>query len=529
MTIKKGDWIKVPAGTKLEYATPWPYGTPPVTKRDVVVQATAVTRGQEQLLSSLPEPLLSEYKDRQAAITNPYDPKVGYDHAKHEVYMKAVHALDEEFTEKAIAADPLWNLTVFWGSRNDKHCAVRNVELAEAPEEKSKKAPKINKKQQMVKGSKWKLTEDTTLTMPIGNPAVEAGMQAWDKANPRPSSHGVSHNTWYQARDAERKRLEDTLGKHVDHVVHDGKAGGVFTVTDKFTTYNPYDILADCGAIAFITFDGGTQIAARYKQLEPVIEAESIPTVDVYVLRNKTTGEYFKTTEWNEEKTKQAQKERGTSKFAVWHEHAVYDPIFVSEFMKAKHYDGIARAKSSILELTGYYHGLPGAENLPEWMGGTASFDFTEDYELVKFDKLARKEVETIDLWDWYQNAWRLRELTVKFGSSVRGCYKELEKKDLLDEQSGMLVFTAGQDAQDHAYRYGDRSALTAEDKEEVNSAIASALKKGKYKRGEDSKSIAVSFPDKGTAMMFKLSYNGNLKVTVIDLADMREVVEEAA
>lgn len=525
MGFKNGDWVKIPKGTPVKQHH---YGDYNPSSRDVVVQPSVheIYGWRHSVLTEDDREAwhLESVENRGPADQDPHITGVNWSAERAEEWRKGELAIEAKY--KAIATERAGGTLdeLHWGE--GKICSAQYGVLAEAPAPRKKSEPKINKRQQMVKGSKWKLTEDVDLTFNISNPAIEVAMNVWDSKNPRSSP---THQAWYANRQAERKRLENTIGKYIVKTIRNCKTGEVFTVTQKFRTYSPYDIMdKTAGAVAIIQFDGDAdEIAARYKQLEPLIEADAIPTVDVYVLRNKTTGLYFKSTEYNEAKTKAAQKAKGT-KWGIWHEHAVYDAIFVDNFMKAKHYDAISRAKSSILEATGYYYELPGSENLPEWMGHAASFDFTQDYELVKFDKLGRKEVETIDLWDWYQNAWRLRELTVKYGSSVRSCYKELEKKNLLDEQSGVIVFTASEDAVDRAY--GDRSALTDEDREEINRAITVAgLKKGKYKRGEDHKSVAVSFPNKGAALMFKLSYGGTLKATVIDLQEMKEVVEATA
>lgn len=395
-------------------------------------------------------------------------------------------------------------------------------------------AGKINKRQQMVPKSRWKLTQDVVIMFKAPNPEVDRLRAAWEKANPRPLHTGGTMDEdmkWRGVMIAYRTSLEDKLGAEIDFEVRECKAGEIFTVVDKFQTYNPYHILdKTSGAITIIMFDGGsTAVRARYKQLEPIIEADSIPTVHVYVLRNKETGQFFKGTEWNEAKTKEAQKVAGLPN-AVWHQASVYDAIWVEQFMKAKHFTDLGKAKSSILEMTGYYHNLPGSENLPEWMGHPASFEFTEDYDLVKFDKLARNEVETVDIWDWYQQTLRLRELTVKYGSSVRTCYKELEKKNLLETQSGMLVFTTSETKPIHGYTTGHHEEITTQDRAEINQAITTAgFKKGAFKKAEDHKSMAISFANKGAAMLFRLSYKGNLAATVIDLAEMREAVEEVS
>jgi len=179
--------------------------------------------------------------------------------------------------------------------------------------------------------------------------------------------------------------------------------------------------------------------------------------------------------------------------------------------------------------MSGYYNNLPGAdEALPEWGGFvTMGREDIANFELVEFNKLDRQEVGSVaDFQDWYNRSWELRELTVKYGSSVRTVYKALEKANLLDSQKGMIVFTVtDEDVLDGVGYYGERTALTAEDTKEIDS-VTSSMAKGTFKKAIDHKSMAVSFANKGSAMMFKLSYSGKLKVTVLDLEEMQEVVD---
>ena len=122
-----------------------------------------------------------------------------------------------------------------------------------------------------------------------------------------------------------------------------------------------------------------------------------------------------------------------------------------------------------------------------------------------------------------------MRELTVKYGSSVRAVYKALEKANLLDTQKGIAVFTCvDEEKLDQVGYWGDRTALTDQDKAEIDAAISSiGANKKTYKKAIDSKSAAVSFATKSAAMMFKLSYQGSLKISIIDFEEMKETIDD--
>jgi len=516
--INKGDWIKVPKGTTLavDYSQRNRYlHEETETSRDVVVQVSYVSR-YSYWWQKLTDDQTTEWRIDESKIYN--DPtKRGMDYWVGVAEATCGHSL----------------MVAEW-SNGKKGVFVHQVEKVEAPAPKKKPVPKVNKRQQMVVGSRWKVTQDVTIQYKHRNPLVIQAEADWEKANPRPRNinnvimvNGVAvfrrltqeevdaerkaHREWADAVHAERKRLHALHGEYIirDHLVL--KAGDILKVNGKFLSdWYPgqhFSTPLVTNVVPMLVEGGdGTKYGVEYKQIVEFIEAESIPTVDIYCLRDRLTGKFFK----------------GTSYTTGW------KPVWVEEFMKAKHYENVGRAKTQILMATGYYDGLPGAdESLPEWAGGGASITITDTMELVHFDKLGRKEVGTVaEFQKWYKRAWELRELTVRYGSAVRTTYKALEKADLLDKQKGMIVFTVTDEAKlDDVGYWGEKTALSEEDKKDIELATAS-LTKGSFKKAIDHKSMAVSFPNKGAAMMFKLSYAGNLKVTVIDLEEMKEAVD---
>ena len=539
MTIEAGDWIKVPKGTHLmkDY-TKGNYGEGKApTSRDVIVQVSAVTDISDYYLRSLLS--LQDFSDYQAELRkfphpNTYGGRDGQftDETRERDRAGQATALAVALTKIPGGATKM----VHWS--NDKKAALDiAVEKVEAPAPRKKAEPKINKRQQMVNKSRWKFTETRDILGIIENPTFWPAIHTVN-ADPKMKRPDWDHNDRdasqkaHTAYEAKRQAAIDALcpeGQYIEAVIYQAKQDEVFEVDGKFfTSYS-----GNNGALFSAKLADGTKKTFPYKSVEPYIEAESIPTVDVYVLRNKATGEFYKSSEYNEEATEAAQEEakaKGAKLYGIWHECAVYDPVTVETFMKAKHFDGLGRAKTQILMMTGYYDGLPGAdESLPEWAGGSGFKMSTDEWELVHFDKLARKEVGIVeDFAEWYKRSWELRELTVKFGSSVRTAYKALEKANLLDTQKGMVVFTeTDEDKLDNAGYYGDKTAISDEEKALIDAAIASTkMKKGTFKKAVDIKSVAVSFPNKGAAMMFKLAYNGKLKTTILDLETLKEAVD---
>jgi hypothetical protein len=551
--FKKGLYMKVPKGTPL--INRW-YGTSSSnTSKDVVVEISDVflpshtfglTEAEIAECKSKEQDYQIQIRDlfdqmatlvqfpartiqatgRSPAYTYPaYTQSVIAEENKAEweaadtALRKACQQMFQDYKELGESRLTLDDVLVSW-SKGDKTTQAKYVQLAEKPEAR-KKQPKVNLRQQMVPNSRWRITSDVDIMYGAPNPAYHAAVKAWDAANPRPtvvhnnSTSPTANQVWHQAYLANKENLSNTLGEYIPTLYKSLKAGQEFVVTDKFNTYfMPHGWNGERYTnVAPVLFDGETtKVGLEYSHIKDHIEMVSCPTVDVWVLRYKPTGMYYQTSGYHA---------HGRTEFGVDQQE------MVDTFMKGKKWDNLGRAKTSILMMTGYYDNLPGAdESIPEWSGGGKSFDMTIDWELVKFDKLARKELGPVDdFHDWFNNSWRLRELTVRFGSSVRTTYKALEKSKLLDSQKGMAVFTVT-DEDKLDLSWGERSALTDTDLAEINSAIASiGAKKGSYKQAKDHKSVAVSFESSGAALMFKLAYRGDLQVSVIDLESMKEAV----
>lgn len=539
MTINVGDWVRVPKGTNLikDY-TKGNYGEgKEPTSREVTVQVSAVTDIDSYYLRSLLS--LEDFSAYQAELRKFPNPNTHGGQPGQ--YTDETRARDRAGQEAAlvVARSKIPNgatQLIHWS--NDKKAALNTaVEKVEAPAPRKKPEVKINKRQQMVNKSRWKFTETRAIMGIVESPNYWPAIHKvnadpnferpdWDHKDQKASS--AANATWQARREAEIARLCPE-GQYIEAVIYQATAGEIIEVEGKFQK----SWSGKNGDIFVAKLENGSTTRFPYKSVEPYIEAETIPTVDIYVLRNKASSEFYKSSEYNATATKAAQDAatlRGEKLYGIWHEHAVYEPVTVEAFMKAKHFDGLGRAKTQILMMTGYYNNLPGAdESLPEWAGGSGFQLDTAEWELVHFDKLARKEVGVVsDFAEWYKRAWELRELTVRYGSSVRTAYKALEKANLLDSQKGMVVFTeTDEEKLDNVGYHGDKTAISDEEKALIDAAIASTqMKKGTFKKAVDIKSVAVTFPNKGAAMMFKLAYNGKLKTTILDLETLTEAVD---
>ena len=581
--FQKGRYMKVPKGTTL--ISRWGHRSEvETTSREVIVEISDVTLPEPD--NMLTDAEKAERQRRLEVIAHDSDakrqalshdvqyPAETFNPGTPHAYTRPAYTRSEIRPENEQAYKALWRATrkaendvaeeykklgesrftpgdvrVGWAS-NNKWAEARNLQIAEKPEAR-KKQPKVNIRQQMVDKSRWKFTQDVDIYYGAPNPVFDKHIADWDKANPRPErppysgrnmtdaeyaawkakddAFNAAWQKYNEDRQAMRTAAEKSIGEYQPVLYRSIKAGEVFTVRGKFNGwFNPHGWHGQRYTnTAEVQFDGEDKLVGlEYSMIKDYIEAESVPTVDVWVLRHKPTGTYYKAPDyskgnyrWKNHYEEDANEDNGVD----------YQEM-AETFMKGKKWDNLGRAKTSILTMTGYYDGLPGADqSLPEWGGGGKTFHMTDDWELVKFDKLGRQEIGPVaDFHDWFKNSWRLRALTVQFGSSVRTAYKALEKANLLDSQKGMIVFTeTDEDKLDNVGVYGDKTAVSKEEQELIDVAIAATkAKKGSFKKATDHKSVAVSFPNKGAAMMFKLAYNGRLKTNIIDLETLTEAVD---
>jgi hypothetical protein len=187
----------------------------------------------------------------------------------------------------------------------------------------------------------------------------------------------------------------------------------------------------------------------------------------------------------------------------------------------ARKFKRLGDVRAHVLNASGYYDGLPGAENLPDWMGGRKMFDVPETWEIHEIDKVTGTVIRKVELIDTFKRSWKLRDLTMTYGSAVRSVYSDLEKKKKLDEFSAVLLFTK-KDKDNHYYWDAD---LTPEEQAEVDEAIA-AIDKKDIKKGKGVDQRAFAIKDVTTGVMIRLSYQGSMEIKLIDFQNMVEVVE---
>lgn len=312
----------------------------------------------------------------------------------------------------------------------------------------------------------------------------------------------VKGTKWKLTKDAKLVKANGYKDPVDDGVI---PAGTVIEIVDKFTTYGPSYV---DGLWVPIAYPGYKSRLVLYSELnqdpEQVGEAEVIP---VFYIWDTAEKKYYSGYDYDYQK-------RGDQTIT-----------YTDKLSKAKSFKMLNLVRTHALIQSGYYDDLPESwGSVPDWMQGSKKFEIPETWEIVKFNKLTKTEIERIELVDTFKRTWKLRSLTVKFGSAVRAVYSALEKKGDLAKFSAMLSFSTGKDA--HGY-YNDDDIPEAE--KEAIKELLKQFEKGDIKIHKSSTGFAVGAKDATTAMMVKLAYSGDLECALIDFTTMDEVVANGA
>lgn len=551
MTIESGDTIKIPSGT-----TVYDYrGSRLHTDMEVIARAKRVgVKGRVDLRSNwyplMPMGAREEFHIGLKLITGdslegclPHlfvwmrEISAGFGNPRTDILLKHREEIKPIFDKAHAATIAALNddfTFLEFGGRNDRHVVrAADVEAVEAPAPKPvevKKEPKITKRKQMVIGSKWRFSQDITIKAWIENPRI------WELVAKRVSISRSPNRTVMQgntmvvvmgggtpntpSEEAQIATIQKEINrltskeKQIQIDLYDIKANTLVEVVDKLKASDsgygsnketngllvPVDVL-DGEIKSLVT--GKTKLGYHrggyglpYKLIEDFVEAEEIPEVLEYIIRDAPTGTYF--AGWETE-------DNGN------YNRITDEPKFSSTISGAKKYKTSSAVKASIRDMTGYNSGLDdndmeGAGYIFD--GGKKKIDLPEGWEMIAFDKATREiKGDPIDLQNWYAGLMRFRVLTQKYGSAVRAVYKKAEGKG----KEAILAFKS-------------------EESFEEDETIATRIKRAcegftgaLVHTGKASIAYATSFDD---AMMGKMSFREDgVKVIMLDFNTLEEVV----
>lgn len=367
----------------------------------------------------------------------------------------------------------------------DKYTDINNVVKVDPPKEKEvSKEPTF--RQRLAPKTAWKVTN----LFPVYSTKVV--------------QHTNTNHTW-------NSRELDLLG--------DLPIGTEFIIIDKASTGYPGVYSDDAKGVWYpVMFTSEAEVGGRTVKdkkswlrlsdingnLEQVGEAEPVP---VFVIWDTAKQAYYSGWDNGWDYTNHVSKDSSV----------LYD----TKLTKAKKFNRLNDARVHALVQSGYYNDLPVFwGEVPDWMCSSKAFDIPDTWEIVKIDKLTKNVMERIDLVTTFKRTWKLRALTIKYGSAVRAVYSDLEKKNKLGEYQAMMVFTKNTDkASSWDYQ------LTDDEKADIKD-MADRFDKKDIKAHKSNVGYAAAVKDIDTAIMVKLMYSGTLTCSLIDFAKMDEAVE---
>jgi hypothetical protein len=341
-------------------------------------------------------------------------------------------------------------------------------------------------RQQMAKGSKWKVKTDFSVENKYGSD------YGW-KSNPTPE--------YPKNRD-----LVQTVKRMVDF-----KSGEIITIADKSTTYHPKTY--EKGLFIPVTCDSRKDAYAVFecKDISDKFELEKAVEQLIFVFWSPSLG-YIKDIPWKHDE----HEFRDEYKSPGYDEAKKSGGInFSDKLTKAMKKKRLQDTKTFLLSHSGYYDNIDTSDIYYVFEPGGEKVDFPEDLEVQTVDKATKEVKNKFQASDYLKDAFRLRPLTLKYGSSIRSVFKDMEEKG--KDFSTLLMF---QDLDEDVDTYEPSDKVKAL-KEEFKSL---KLNKASYIMKSDYRTAAFAFENRNDALMFRLSYNGSLEVKLVDAETLTEV-----
>lgn len=367
----------------------------------------------------------------------------------------------------------------------NRYVRLADVKIVAAPEPKKEKVTKVTNQQLMIPKSVWKTDTEILLYL-----------------------YSFGFNATSGQYESKKTMLVPI------------PAGTEFTITGKAEKkHHPNDASDSMFAhmqlafpIEYVAADGCKHTAwAFYKLIEHSVMVKGPDTIPEFVLLDTATNKFYAGNPYGYDISKQ-----------MWTNS---DLAYSDRYTKAKKFKRLSDVRAHLLIQSGYYDNLPESwGSVPEWMSQSKNFDVPDTWVIVKYDKLTKLELERIEAIDTFKRAWRLRELTVNYGSAVRKLYSDLDKKGDLDNWSAAMFFVnKDEDAKWNSVWYEE---FTDEQKKSFKD-LAKQFDNNTTKLVLSNTSAAIAIKDVETAVMLKLSMSDSNNWLVVDFKTMSTIVEE--
>jgi len=196
---------------------------------------------------------------------------------------------------------------------------------------------------------------------------------------------------------------------------------------------------------------------------------------------------------------------------------------YADKFTKARQFKRLADARQHLLVLGGYYENLPDTNGLPEWMRCDRAVEFPKTFEIVEIDKIRKVEMKCYETDKTLERSWKLRGLTVAFGSAVRAMYKKLEDKEELGTYPFMLVFKPNEKDLDQYWDY----EMSATEIDAIKT-LAANMGKTNCKLIKHQSNVCLAVKTEGASFAAQHLYAGALEASIINVETLLAVVPTA-
>jgi hypothetical protein len=267
------------------------------------------------------------------------------------------------------------------------------------------------------------------------------------------------------------------------------------TISGKMTTYHP--VLYDNGL--FVHFKHkDIEYIAYYSEISQNFELSKGVEQRIYKIFNPNNEMYLLLYDRDYE----------NNNYTV-------DLTWTDSFAKAKTNKMLNQSRQYMLGFTGYYQDMDfGGDYITEGIvSGVKATNMPNNLVIHEFDKITKEKLGEYPLQPYIDAMFRLRPLTVRYGSAVRAVYKEVEQSNFSFDTI-MLFDDKLEDDITVATKVTDLKAQLKNMK----------LDKSTYKMKSTNNSVAIAFKTRNDATKFLLRYVGTLNNIVVDSATLTEV-----
>lgn len=353
-------------------------------------------------------------------------------------------------------------------------------------------------RQQMVKGSKWKVKTDFSTENHLG--------AEWK---------------WVPAPTPTNPRAQDIV--QTKKKITDFKAGEILTVTGKTTNYPPSFHSEVKGIFVPMEVEGRKgQGSFLLSEIQPHLELELAIEQEIFVFHSASLG-YISSIPWQYEHYQSLAEWQKTGEDHIPEECKVEHLeslktggiLFTDKLTKAMKKKRSQDTKQFLLSHSGYYDDIDTDHIYYVFEPGGKKVDFPDDLEIQTLDKATKTVKETFKASEYLKGAFRLRPLTIKYGSSIRAVFKEMEEKG--KDFATLLMF---QDTDEDITTY-DKSKPLEELKKDFKDQ---KFDKSTYIMKSDFRTVSFAFKNRNDALMFKLAYTGTLESRLVDSQTLDDV-----